>query len=75
MEQASMPLMGDRKYGTSSDSDKREGRSFEEYSGPLCLCAARLSFQHPKTKKRLQFCVTPSWLSLVSKDANMNDET
>lgn len=38
---------------------------------PLCLCAAKLSFTHPVSKRVMTFSVTPSWLPLVSKDANM----
>ncbi len=49
MANASMPLVGDRKYGK------------QEASGPLCLCAYRLSFVHPVSKKKMQFSVTPSF--------------
>lgn len=63
MAHAGMPLLGDRKYG----SPVRE----EGY--PLCLCASRLSFHHPVTKKEMVFHTEPSWLPLVAKDVNMDD--
>jgi 23S rRNA pseudouridine1911/1915/1917 synthase len=53
MAHASMPLAGDRKYGKG------------EEELPLCLCAARLAFLHPVTGRKMEFCVTPSWLPLV----------
>ncbi len=59
MSHAHMPLLGDRKYGAgevSSYVDIAAG-----YRG-LCLCASRLSFVHPATKKRMEFSVAPSFL-------------
>ena len=40
----SHPLCGDRRYGAPA-----------EYGNKLRLCAVRLSFTHPKTKKRMDF--------------------
>ncbi len=54
MAHAGMPLQGDRKYGQS------------EAAGPLCLCACRLSFLHPVTKKKMEFCIEPSFSSSFS---------
>lgn len=75
MAHAGMPLVGDRKYGACSEGKRCGERSAETNRVPLCLCACYLSFPHPKTGKRMRFHVTPSWLSLISKDANMNDGT
>ncbi len=38
------PLCGDRRYGAPA-----------EFGNKLCLCAVKLSFTHPRTKKRLIF--------------------
>lgn len=66
MAHAGMPLLGDRKYG-----GEQEVRETGPSKIPLCLCAVRLSFRHPVSKKRMSFCIEPSWLPLFSKDANM----
>ena len=50
MANAGMPLLGDRKYGSS----KRE-----EIGGQLALCAVSLSFSHPKTGKKMEFSCKP----------------
>lgn len=83
MAHAGMPLLGDRKYGR--DILPAPGRRQHEeeitstergnYTGPICLCAAHLAFTHPSTKEKMEFSVTPSWLSLISKDAKMKSET
>ena len=65
MAHAGMPLAGDRKYGN------RTGENLSAEESPLCLCAVRLSMIHPSTGKKMEFCVEPSWLPLVLKDANM----
>lgn len=41
------PLAGDQKYGAAS-------------GGGLGLCAFRLRFTHPETKKEMQFAIAPS---------------
>ena len=61
MANAGMPLLGDRKYGELA------GRypvrvTPEEMPYPLCLCAWRLSFQHPVSGKKMTFCVEPAFL-------------
>lgn len=56
MAHAGMPLAGDRKYG---GPDKASGA--EPGAGPLCLCAARLSFRHPQNRKRMTFTAEPSF--------------
>ena len=56
MAHAGMPLAGDRKYG---GQDKVSGA--EPGAGPLCLCAARLSFRHPQNRKRMTFTTEPSF--------------
>lgn len=67
MAHAGMPILGDRKYGTQPCDAGGE-------TVPLCLCATRLSFTHPANRKRMTFATEPSWLPLVSKDANMSAE-
>lgn len=58
---AGMPLLGDRKYGALAGRyPVRE--TPEEKSYPLCLCAWRLSFQHPVSGKKMTFCVEPAFL-------------
>ena len=48
MAHAGMPLVGDRKYNPGQNSQE-----------PLALCSAKLGFQHPVTKKQLEFQVQP----------------
>lgn len=50
MAQAGMPLCGDGKYNPQEEKEERE---------QLALCAARLSFPHPKTGKKLRFEIVP----------------
>lgn len=51
------PIMGDTKYNTHfSSSEERL---------PLCLCAYRLSFKHPRTKELLHFEYPPEDIFLV----------
>jgi 23S rRNA-/tRNA-specific pseudouridylate synthase len=66
-----MPLVGDRKYGGAADEGEGDNSSA---AYPLCLCAAKLCFTHPASKKGMTFCIEPSWLPLFSKDANMSIE-
>ncbi len=58
MANAHMPLAGDRKYGLREENLSSGSR--------LCLCASRLSFLHPVLKKKMEFEVTPSFLSDIS---------
>ena len=53
---AGMPILGDRKYGHAAEEKNI-------YDGPLCLCAYRLSFDHPKTGNKMQFETVPEFLS------------
>ena len=48
MTHAGMPLVGDRKYNPQQSGQE-----------PLALCSAKLGFQHPVTKKKMEFQVTP----------------
>ena len=45
------PLCGDRRYGAPKESGKE-----------LALCSTELSFLHPKSKERLEFSITPSFI-------------
>lgn len=49
MAHAGMPLVGDRKYNPQQSGEE-----------PLALCSAKLGFQHPVTKKKMEFQVTPA---------------
>ena len=61
MAHAGMPLLGDRKYGDMTERYPDRGLP-EEKPYPLCLCAWRLSFQHPVSGKKMTFCVEPAFL-------------
>ena len=52
MAHAGMPLVGDRKYNPDQNSQE-----------PLALCSAKLGFQHPVTKKQLEFQVQPAGMA------------
>lgn len=52
---AGIPILGDQKYG-----HKTEG-----YKGGLNLCAFHLNFQHPGTKKEMDFRITPKNLQIL----------
>ena len=45
---AGMPILGDTKY--NPDSQRQQ---------PLSLCSYRLSFYHPRTKKKMEFQIKP----------------
>lgn len=49
MAHEGMPLVGDRKYNPQQSGQE-----------PLALCSAKLGFQHPVTKKKMEFQVTPA---------------
>ena len=57
MAHAGVPLLGDRKYGTAQ-SDRCTSASGARN---VALCADRLSFQHPKTGKKMDFIVKPNF--------------
>lgn len=47
---AGVPIVGDTKYGKTDGNPKQ-----------LCLCAFRTTFQHPRTKERMDFQVEPTF--------------
>lgn len=49
MAHVGMPLVGDRKYNPQKSGQE-----------PLALCSAKLGFQHPVTKKKMEFQVIPA---------------
>lgn len=51
---AEHPILGDTKYGTPASKDFSSAISNEIGNG-LKLCAYKLSFIHPKTKKQVEF--------------------
>ena len=61
MAHAGMLLLGDRKYGDMAGRYPERDLS-QEKPYPLCLCAWRLTFQHPVSGKKMTFCVEPAFL-------------
>ncbi len=55
MSHAKMPLLGDTKYGTA----KSQELSMQKKVRDVALCAYKLSFLHPKTKKQMEFEIKP----------------
>ena len=51
MAAAGWPLYGDTKYNPQFQAVKEHVQT--------ALCAYKLSFIHPKTKKRMEFCIRP----------------
>ena len=51
MAHAGCPLCGDRKYGAPDQGTGGDS---------IGLCAARLSFLHPRTKKKMEFSMEPT---------------
>ena len=47
LSHAGLPICGDAKYGKAG--------------GPLCLCAYKVIFSHPRTGKRMEFEVNPTF--------------
>ena len=47
------PIWGDTKYNTLQKDEKKWRQ--------IALCAYRLEFVHPKTKKKMQFEIEPEW--------------
>ena len=60
------PIWGDAKYNTMAMQDRR----FRQ----IALCAYRLEFVHPKTKKRMEFEIQPKGegFNLFNLDKNRN---
>ncbi len=52
---AGFPLLGDNKYGTEKSKQKSKELGIDF----VALCACRLEFVHPKTKKKLEFEIKP----------------
>lgn len=44
---AGFPIVGDRKYNFKEN--------MQQFSNELCLCSYKISFRHPKTKKKMDF--------------------
>ena len=57
MSHHSMPLLGDVKYGSENSAGCTKALSKEIRS--VCLCAYKLAFLHPKTKKPMKFEIKP----------------
>lgn len=55
MSNANMPLLGDKKYG----NDFSNNLSTELNVRNVALCAYKLEFVHPATKKKMEFKVKP----------------
>ena len=55
MANAGFPLLGDAKYGTEESVAK--SRELEVRN--VALCATKLAFIHPKTKKKMEFQINP----------------
>lgn len=49
------PILGDSKYGSAESI----AYSAEQRIKTVALCAYKLVLPHPKTKKQMEFCVTP----------------
>ena len=55
---AGLPILGDRKYGQQENETFTEGKT-ENMAAYPALCAASLTFSHPKTGKQLSFQMEP----------------
>ena len=55
MANAGFPLLGDAKYGTEDSIAKSKELGVKN----VALCACRLAFVHPKTKKKMEFQIEP----------------
>ena len=53
MANASLPIVGDLKYG------KRTAADFFEKKVPLALCSVKIDFMHPKSRKKMEFEIEP----------------
>ena len=52
---AKMPLLGDKKYADAQSAALSEALSVND----VALCAAKLSFVHPRTKKKTEYSIRP----------------
>lgn len=57
MSHAGVPLLGDRKYGTAQSARCVSAFGMQN----VALCADRLSFQHPRTGRKMDFFVNPNF--------------
>ena len=48
------PIWGDTKYGVD-----KEGKNVDKSWKQIALCAYKLEFTHPKTKKKMEFKIEP----------------
>lgn len=55
MANAGMPLLGDRKYGSEKAIDLSNKLNVKN----VALCAYKLEFSHPVTKKKIEFKIQP----------------
>ncbi len=55
MSHANMSLLGDAKYGSETSQELSRERNVRS----VALCAYKLSFLHPKTKKEMNFEIKP----------------
>lgn len=55
LAQEGFPLLGDGKYGSAETMEKSKEMGVHN----VALCAYRLAFLHPKTKKGMEFCINP----------------
>lgn len=59
MAHAGMPLLGDVKYGTDHSKEVTQQFAAKIPLRNAALCAYKLQFLHPKTKKLMQFEIKP----------------
>lgn len=59
MAHAGLPLYGDRKYNGGRENDSGRKHNAGQPDTQLALCAARLSFRHPVSGKRMTFEAVP----------------
>lgn len=52
---AGIPLLGDQKYGTGESIQASRDLGIKD----VALCAHKLTFKHPASGKKLEFCVKP----------------
>lgn len=62
MHSAGMSLLGDYKYADQETIRLSEQMRIKE----IALCACRLEFEHPKTRRRMQFQVVPEGKSFAA---------
>ncbi len=59
MAHAKMPLLGDVKYGSERAKEITQQFSTQQNIKNVALCAYKLKFLHPKTKKQMEFEIKP----------------